>query len=66
MTVNDNRSLKKLIIILIFHKQVFEIIIMKRCHKSKKSRNWPPLSQIIFGTPHISTIHLFEKKNKFV
>lgn len=65
MTVNDNRSFKKLIMILIFHKKGFRNKNHETLSQIKKGQKcyWLPLSQIIFGTPDISTIHLFEKKN---
>lgn len=64
MTVNDNRSFKKLIMILIFHKKGFRNKNYETLSQIKKGQKcyWLPLSQIIFGTPHISTIHLFGKK----
>lgn len=61
MTVNDNRSLKMLIMILIFHKKGFRNKNYEPLSQIKKGQicYWLPLSQI---TPHISTIHLFGKK----
>lgn len=64
MIVNDNRSLKMLIMILIFQKKGFRNKNYETLSQIKKGQicYWPPLSQIIFGTPHISTIHIFERK----
>lgn len=63
MTVNDNRSLKMLIMILIFHKKDFRNKNYETLSQIKKGQicYWLPFSQITFGTPHISTIHLFGK-----
>lgn len=64
MTVNDNRSFKKLIMILIFHKKGFRNKNYETLSQIKKGQicYWLHLVKSLFGTPHISTIHLFGKK----